>query len=577
MFKSSSLDNRYFHLSIKNSVKSKWFALLILFPLAAYAAFHMLEAEAVSFVFHLFPSEPYKSTGFYDDLLNLVFSELLWITGFLFLTWIFVVYVPLLKVINQAERYAMTHSGVYVFVVISASFVLSVFISDRALERFANSSDEYAYLYQAQTMGNGKLWEFAHDLPEFFHFNHIAQKDGISVSRFPPGWPLILSTAYYFGFPANLVNPALGLITLIVFYSFARRFYGQQVALWSLTALALSSFYIFNNASYFSHTSCALFTVGFVYGVYRYLQRPRAVYTLLAGFCLGMVAITRYYTAVIIFLPFFFYLLYHCRWKSVVVFTWMCLGALPCMIFLFWYNNAITGNPLMPVTMWAYADEALGFVRGHTVAKGFEHIVRWSLMFFYWCSPGIFILYLVFLWRKAINPEERFVHPEDYIFVLLMIGYFFYYQIGGNQYGPRFFFEAFPFLIVFVVSKVFQYREKWALAVLALSVVYAPVRLPFIAQREHEVVDERNDLYNTVKESRITNAVVLVSSYTSVMRPMPIGDLTRNDIHYANDVLFAQDLKEEDSLLMDYYPDRAFYKYLREDNEVHGKLVKVER
>jgi hypothetical protein len=134
MFKSSSLENRYFHLSIKNSVKSKWFALLILFPLAAYTAFHMLEGEAVSFVSHLFPSEPYKSTGFYDDLLNLVFSEVLWITGFLFLTWIFVVYVPLLKVINRAERYAMTHSAIYVFVVISASFVLSVFISDRALQ-----------------------------------------------------------------------------------------------------------------------------------------------------------------------------------------------------------------------------------------------------------------------------------------------------------------------------------------------------------------------------------------------------------------------------------------------------------
>ena len=128
---------------------------------------------------------------------------------------------------------------------------------------------------------------------------------------------------------------------------------------------------------------------------------------------------------------------------------------------------------------------------------------------------------------------------------------------------------------MFVVSKVFQYREKWALAVLAVSIVYAPVRLPFSAQREHEVVDERNDLYNAVKESRITNAVVLVSSYTSVMRPMPIGDLTRNDIHYANDVLFAQDLKAEDSLLMDYYPDRTFYKYVREDNAVRGKLVKL--
>lgn len=531
----------------------------------------------VSFVASIFPKETDKSIGFYRDFLQLIFTELLWISGFFLLAWIFVVYVPLIKIAHKISTVFVSKSWVYALIIISISFVASLMVSHHTLERFANSSDEYAYLYQAETLGNGKLWEYAHKHPEFFYFNHIANKDGISVSRFPPGWPLILSTSYFFGFPPFIVNPILGLLTLIVFYFFAKRVYGEQVALWSLVALALSSFYIFNAASYFSHTSCALFTVGFVYCLYLYLDTRKVFYAVLGGFLIGMVAITRYYTAVIIFLPFLIYLIYHFRLKSFGSFFWMGVGGLPCILFLFWYNHAITGDWLVPVTMWAYADEALGFVRGHSILKGIEHIIRWTFMFMYWCSPAFLILYFLGLHRKIWDRTQRLVKPEDYFYLLLMIGYFFYYQIGGNQYGPRFFFEAFPFLVVFVVSKFFQYREKWSLALLCAGLIFAVFKFPFIAAREHRVIEERNDIFRIVNERKISNAVVFVASHTSVIRPMPKGDLTRNDVYYANDVIYAHDLGKKNEALMRYYPDRTFYKYVRDREKVEGKLIKVDK
>jgi hypothetical protein len=229
----------------------------------------------------------------------------------------------------------------------------------------------------------------------------------------------------------------------------------------------------------------------------------------------------------------------------------------------------------MPVTMWAYSDEALGFVRGHSVTKGFEHVVRWMFMFIYWCSPALLILYFIGLYQKIKNSSERWVRPEDYFYILLMIGYFFYYQIGGNQYGPRFFFEALPFLVVFVVSKIFQRQSKWALALFYAGFIYAVVKIPFIAEREHQVIEERNDLYRIVKEEKLSNAVVFVSSHTSVIRPMPTGDLTRNDVAYENSVIYALDLKAEDSVLMQYYPERSFYKYVRDREQVEGRLVRL--
>jgi hypothetical protein len=263
------------------------------------------------------------------------------------------------------------------------------------------------------------------------------------------------------------------------------------------------------------------------------------------------------------------------RLKVIPVFFWIGLGSLPCVAAGFWYNYAITGNPLLPVTMWAYSDESLGFVKGHTVFKGMGHVIRWMLMFVYWCSPALLLMYFYFLWKKVRSLPDRISHPEDYIFILLLIGYFFYYEIGGNQYGPRFFFEALPFVVLLAVAKIMNGRNQWLMALFFSGMIYGIVKIPFIALREHRVVEERNDVYRQVRKEKITDAIIFVSTGTGVIRPMPAGDLTRNDSKYSNDVLYALDLKEKNALLMQYYPERKFYKYIRDKESAEGRLVRL--
>lgn len=575
MIKSSKLVLRSYRTTVKNSVRSNWLLLLILFLLGAYAGFFFYDEQILSFVLPYLPREPDKSLAFYRDLLHLAFSELLWISGFLLLTWVFGVYVPLNDFLEKVEsRWSHFPIG-FTAICVGVSFIASIVVADFSLEKFANSSDEYVYLYQAETMSKGKLWEKAHPLSDFFHFNHIAQKDGIQVGRFPPGWPAILAGAIASGIPPYLVNPILGLLSLILFYFLILKVSGSRVALWSLPALSLSSFYIFNSASFFSHSSCLLCTVLFVLGVYLYREKEKFGYLVLAGFALGVMMTIRYYTALLIFVPFFFVLFYHYRLRAITIFFWMGLGASPCMAAGFWYNYSITGNPFLPVTMWAYQDESLGFVKGHTVVKGIEHIVRWLLMFVYWCSPAILALYFFFLAKKLRSATGRLMNPEDYFFALLLIGYFFYYEVGGNQYGPRFFFEALPFMILLVVRKIIQSRARWAMALFFAGMIYGIVKIPFIVSREHRVVRERNDLFDQVKARGITNAVIFISGHTGVIRPMPAGDLTRNDTQYKNDVLYALDLKEKNTLLMDFYPERKFYRYEKDKENVEGRLVRL--
>jgi hypothetical protein len=571
MVKSSIQNSRHLHKPFPDTSNFKWFPLLILFPLAIYGLYLTNEQRLLSFIMSLFPREADKSVGFYRDFLKLVFGEMLWITGFFTLVWIIVAYVPLKKLEVNDE---MASKRALPFIIIALSFFASLFVAFTTLETFANSSDEYAYLYQAKTMGEGRLVARGYSPSEFFYFNHIAQKDDIRVGRFPPGWPLVLSIAYVAGISPALVNPILGLLTLLLFYQFARRYYTYRVAIWSLAVLALSSFFIFNSASYFSHVSCALFSIGFVFALYRYLDDRQIGYALLSGFLLGMIAITRYYTAALMFTPFVIFLFFRFKLKALPVFIWIGLGALPCIAFLLWYNYQITGNAFVPVTMWAYEDEALGFVRGHTVIKGIEHIIRWAALLIYWSSPTMLILYIAAFVKKVRTRADRTSNPEDYFFLILIVGYFFYYQIGGNQYGPRFFFEAFPFLVLMVVNFAVQSLNKWAIACLLAGVCFSLFKFPFINLREHRIIRERNDLYDIVSSQHISNAVIFVSSHTGVIRPMPIGDLTRNDLHQNESLIYVQDRGEKNSTLVNKYPGRKFYIYDRNPEKVHGELTR---
>jgi hypothetical protein len=551
------------------------FSLLIL--VLIFLALLSFEKQIVEILTDVFPKEPDKTSGYFYDLISLASLEIFWLALILVLTWVIAESPMLLWGFTRIEQGLLRESRFYVGFILIGFFLTTLFISYFVLDQFPNSSDEYVYLFQAETLSEGKLWVDAHPLEIFFRFNHLAHKNGVCVGRFPPGWPLVLSIALYLGIPAILVNPALATITLFFFYKLAKKLYGNRVALWSMLMLACTSFFLFNSASFFSHTVCQLGALLFIYCMYIFLESEKVKYGMLAGLFLGLILLSRYYTAILIFVPFFICLIVQHRLRSFKIFWWIGLGVLPCLAFLLWYNYAITGNPIQPVTVWAYESEGLGFVKGHTLLKGIEHIVRRVIMFVYWCSPAILILYFYFLFQKLKNKAQRFITPEDYLFVILIIGYLFYYEIGGNQYGPRFYYEALPFLIVFIVSQIFKHGVNWTKALFYAALICAIVKLPVVAYHEHQVVMERQDVYRQVKQKNIQHAVVLISSSTSVIRPMPIGDLTRNDKQYQNDVLYARDFEAEklNVQLMDFYKDRAFYRYVRDPEKPTGELIRI--
>ena len=548
--------------------------MLFLIPVIAYWIFRVYENDLTELIIPLFPVEDDKSFGFYQDFLRLCFNEMLWLSLFLLSAWSIYVYGRGPDSFHGIENRVIHRAAHYAILIVLVTLIGTIMIAYLTLHGFANSGDEYVYLYQAETLSQGKLWNEAHPLDDFFLYSHIPQQEGISVGRFPPGWPLLLSIPFVLNVPPIWLNPIIAAVTLWLLYSFASRYYGHRVAFWGLISIAFTSFYLFNSASLFSHNACLLMVVGFIYSLYLRLEKGSSFYALLAGACLGMIVITRYYNAVLLMIPVLIYLFYQYRLKCIPTLFLMGIGGLPFLIFLFWYNYSITGNGFLPVTVWADEREGLGFgVRGYTPIEGIEHFIRRFFLFLYWSSPALFFLYFIFLFKKVRIKVQRFFHPEDYYLLMLIIGYYFYYHIGGNQYGPRFWFEGTPFVTLFVVKKVFDTKARWAWALFAAGLIYGIVKMPYIIEREHRVVEERMDIYEKVRESRIANAVVLVSSYTGIIRPMGEMDLVRNGLDYNASVIYAHDRGDRNKELREFYPERKFYKYLRDPDNVEGKII----
>lgn len=519
----------------------------------------------------LLPSADENTTSYNVDLIKLAGRELIWISlsGFLCVLLIGSETFPTL--ISRIEQIISTQPQRTLTITLTLCAVIAWVTATSVLNQFPNSADEYAYIFQAADFSQGKLWSDVHQHPEFFEFDHIVQKENKWISRFPPGWPLILSLAYILVLPPFLINIACSVAAMYFFYQLVKHVYGERIAPWSTFAVVTSSFFLFNAASYFSHVSSFLHLVCAMYFTILYFKDGKFWRVLLAGFFVGMLAITRPYTAVLLLGPFYTWLIWIYRRKSLKPIIAVAIGALPCIAFYLWYNGLTTGDILLPVTVWAYPEEKLGFYGDHTLALGIKHIVKRLLMFIYWVSPHLLLLYILLL----INPRDTVrKRSEDFFFAILVIGYILYYSYGGNQYGPRFYFEAFPFLVVFVAVRAMN-NTGWIRVLFITGIIYALVRIPVISIRENHVVRERMDIYDQVAEKNIREAIVFIASPTGVIRPMDAENLNRNDKQYRNDVLYALDLGERNQILMDQYPDRRFFRYERDPEKMHGTLVEI--
>lgn len=422
-----------------------------------------------------------------------------------------------------------------------AVLLVIVAINQAILLNFPNSGDEYVYLYQAETMAAGRLWNPSPVLPEVFQFNYIVQAPGRAFGSFPFGWPLMLALGLGLGLPAWLVNPVLGTLTLGLVWWLGARLYSPRAGVLAAALIGISPFFLFNAASYFSHTSCGLLLVGAACVAARHDRSPAWV-PLVVGLLVGWAVVTRYFTGAVGAVPIALLLLRPGarRARTLLLFA---LGGLPWAIALLAYNQALTGHPLQltmtPLTasLW-FRDGFLS--RGADILA--THVVRHLL----WTPPVLVIAYVIYL---QAAPRDLRRGLLEWTLVLMVVPLYFYVERGGNQYGPRFHYEAFLLLVPFVAANVFRRpslagaprRDRVVFGAVAASVALMPVSFAVHAVLEREVIRERTDLYADARAAGLKNALVLIGGRVGTDRSMAAQDLTRNGIDYGGSVLYGLD------------------------------------
>jgi len=464
-------------------------------------------------------------------------------------------------------------------------FALSMF-AVCVLRAFPNSGDEYVYTFQARTFLAGHLWNVLLPGHEFFSLFHVIEKDGRWVSQYPPGWPLLLAGLHLLGVPFWMASPILTFALLVVLARFCHYTDGATASIIALVLMAVSPFFAFNAGSVYSHTAVALCGLLFCYFATKFIDRPEFRAALFTGASLGALGLIRSFDVVFFALPFAVELVARIPKNRYWQLLAIALGGAPFLAALLLYNRAITGDAFLPVFKWGFPQLNIGLHPSdewgiqaslrNTMGFALTHILELAE----WTSPVLVLAYVPALFWKIARSKVRFF---DFIFPATLLAYLLFAHLGGNRYGPRYYFDSYPLFVmtiaVMIDGLLKEQRDNIVgvategLVAAHLAICLASLVVLSIFMRQ--VVDERMDLYDQVRWAGLHNAVVIVRSNTGFLRPMPGPALTRNGIGRDGDVIYVNDLPGRVCDLRTLFPARLMYVYERDKDQLHGNLIRI--
>ena len=447
--------------------------------------------------------------------------------------------------------------------IVPVTFVAALLVHVYVLQGFANSGDEYAYLWQATAFTEGRVTAESPQPAAAFQQQHLGDAGNVRFSRFPPGWPLLLAVGVSVGFP-GVINPLLSALALAGLYLLGCKWAGPRAATLGVLVTGTSPFFLLNAGSYHSHPPCLLALTVLALALVWARDRPDAWPLLLGGASFGLAVLIRPFTALLIGLPLIIGLGMPVL-RNMRAIVWFGAGGLPALAFLVAINIATTGSWSTLATSRFDATERLGFgIYGHTLVRGLKNAIRA-------CLDGVAYTSFIALPLVLASLGQGIRHRR-LLWVILaapVLGYVFYWSTGGNRYGPRFYFEALLPLTILVGAGLDRLRQgKTARVVTALVAVATIASLGLLGRQAYKQIHARRDVYRVVAQAGIEHAIVLL---TTASADMVRTDLNRNPPDFRSaSVMYGISRPGLDNEVAEANPDRTLYYY--EWREGGGRL-----
>lgn len=471
-------------------------------------------------------------------------------------------------------------------------------VHDRIFERMAHLEDEMAYLWQAQVVARGELMLPSPPSPTSFLYPFVVDYQGQRFGKYPIGWPVVLSLGERLGL-RFLVNPLLAGFGVWLTYLLGKRLFDPTVGLLSAGLTLTSPFFLMNSGSLLSHplglVLSAAFVLAWMDAFVDHVASPRWLPVLVAAGSLGLLALSRPFTALSVGLPFAIHgLVLLVRGDQSTRRLLILLGGVTLLIasLHFLWQYAVTGDALLnPYTLWWKYDK-IGFgpdvgrvPGGHTLYQawvntrfnifiGRSDLFGWARFSLIFLPFGLLALLRDRNWR-ALLPVSVFVS----LFVL-----YHAYWIGAWVFGPRYYYEGLFSLtllsaagIAFLAGwptlpgKPFPNYSGWrkaqpllvtalvSLLVLVNLIFYTPARLKML-RGLYGVSASHLIPFQTPGAQELAPALIIVHTAHGWIE---YGTLLELETPFLDTpFIFAYSRGPEvDSSLSAYFPDRTIYHY----------------
>ena len=474
-------------------------------------------------------------------------------------------------------------------------------------DRVPHLPDEDSYVFQAKLFAAGQITGAVPPVREAFYFwlpNFLYENGDRWSSVYPFGHPLILAPGALLGV-TWLVPPLVGAGCVGLIYLVGRRLYDARTGAVAAVLLIASPFFLMQASNFMSHNTWTLYVL---LSLLFLLQRERPLlYGALSGLFFGLALNTRTVETAMLIPPFAAVLGGYLAPKEGRGTALRYLGAFLAggglmALAMLGYNAAATGDPLTaPYTRDTGADNVLGFDSEFTLDVGLRNVqaLLMSLLLVFNAWPAWVGLAFVLL-PFVLGTRNRW----DYFClasVLLVAGVYVLYRWSGLYEGPRYWYQAVPFLILLTArgaecaarligDAAAQVRgrllrdlrpARWA----GLLVVYAFVAYLVVAgtggwlfgwnktwleadvpQVQAELADVRDffdiddRLVKLGRELDLENALVLVQPCGFFQSLACYGTVfLENSVAFDGDVVWARYITGRNAEIVAAFPGRAVY------------------
>ena len=332
--------------------------------------------------------------------------------------------------------------------------------------------DESGYSFQARIFRSGRVMAdpligataSVQETPaELFYAHHILRPFGW-FTKFPPGWPLVLSLGYLLS-ARWLPNVIFGTLQLFVIAAIGSRWFSPETGVLAALLAALSPFYLVNSVGMMSHALCALLAATACLAFCQGLSTGKLGYYAVMFFCLAATFQVRPYTGFVLTCVLTGAALWLARGNRHLLIRIFAIGALfgaLAIAGVLIYNHTYTGEWLVsPYAEAVGADTPPELSLNpaavwHGMAQYGPYMLLETVL---GAFPFLHLLAAYAIIREKYHRREVWVLTALYL--SLVLAYLAHPDGYAVFFGERFHFESFFALVLLAARGMQLFLERW--------------------------------------------------------------------------------------------------------------------